>query len=133
MFRLILFLSIALFCFILWIIYLANTGESSVFFDLVKALPYGDKMGHLLIFGFLTLGANLSFKFQQLSVGIISVYWGTFLVIVFSLIEELSQHFIPTRTLDTLDILADVVGISVFTAISALLNKNGITKRLVKS
>ncbi|WP_226410779.1 hypothetical protein [Shewanella glacialimarina] len=37
--------------FIIWVIYLANTGGSSIFFDIVKHIPYGDKVGHCFYLG----------------------------------------------------------------------------------
>ncbi len=49
--------------FIGWVIYLANTGQSSIFFQLVRVIPYGDKLGHLFLFGFLILGLNVAFDY----------------------------------------------------------------------
>lgn len=114
--------SLLFFSFILWIIYTANTGGSSVFFELVAAIPYGDKLGHILLFGILTLAANICFKFSsyRLSLPFVaqpkgaSIYWGTTLVLIFVCIEEMSQAFIPSRTFDWLDLTADGVGISLF-------------------
>ncbi|TKB49171.1 VanZ family protein [Ferrimonas aestuarii] len=115
------FLAAGFFCFILWVIYLANTGQPNVLFQLVKMIPYGDKVGHLLLFGTLTLLANLALGFRVLSVNRLPLYWGTALVTVFVAIEELSQHFIPSRTLDMLDFIADIIGILLFTGLSKLL------------
>lgn len=115
------FLAAGFLCFILWVIYLANTGQPNVLFQLVKMIPYGDKVGHLLLFGTLTLLANLALRFRVLSVNRLPLYWGTALVTVFVAIEELSQHFIPSRTLDMLDFIADVTGILLFTGLSKLL------------
>ena len=75
--------TLVFFVFILWIIYLANTGQSSIFFDLVKMLPYGDKVGHLLLFGILTIGLNFMFKFKQIKLSVLKVYWGSFIVLIF--------------------------------------------------
>lgn len=111
------------FVFILWIIFLANTGESSVFFNFVRALPYGDKLGHFCLFGTLTLGATIAFKFKSISLGGCPIYWGTLIVTVFVILEELSQGLVASRTLDIIDLLADGVGIAVFTAISYYLSR----------
>lgn len=119
MYKLILFIFVS---FIVWILFLANTGQSSLFFDLVKILPYGDKIGHFCLFGLLTLIANLAFKFKVVNLGKQPIYIGTLLVIIFVTLEELSQHFIPSRTLDIQDLLADSLGISIFTLISFWLN-----------
>ncbi|MBU1739067.1 MAG: VanZ family protein [Proteobacteria bacterium] len=112
------FLSAVFFCFIIWIIYLADSGTNSVFFGLVKALPHGDKIGHLILFGLLALGANTFFKLRRFRVGGTEMFVGTCLVIGFVTMEELSQYCIPSRTFDPFDLLANMVGIVVFSFIS---------------
>jgi len=109
--------------FIVWIIYLANTGGNSVFFDLIKHIPYGDKVGHCLLFGTLTFLANLTLKFKTIKWGSISLYLGSSLVAVFVLVEEMSQGFISSRTLDGADLLADGVGIALFSYFSWLTHR----------
>lgn len=111
------------FLFILWVIFLANTGQTSIFFELVRAIPYGDKVGHFFLFGLLTLLANLAVNFRMLSIGKLKVFWGTAAVFAFVTFEELSQYFVPSRTLDIYDYSADMVAIVVFTWLSACLAK----------
>lgn len=101
------------FAFIIWIIYLADTGSSSVFFYFVRSFPYGDKLGHSCLFGALTLFAILATRFRTLPVGSLSIYYGAAMVVLFVLCEEVSQAFISTRTFDLLDLLADILGILV--------------------
>ncbi|NRD23420.1 VanZ family protein [Winogradskyella litoriviva] len=110
--------------FIIWIIFSANTGGNNIFFEFVNWLPFGDKIGHFFLFGCLTLGVNFAFNFKKFT------FWevlplGTFLVSVFVLIEELSQGFLPNRTLDVADLLADGLGIVSFTFIGNVLSKKG--------
>ena len=121
-------ISSCFFIFILWVIYLANTGQQSIFFELVRLIPYGDKIAHLILFGLLTLFANLASGFRVFSVGIKNVFWGTAAVFVFVTIEELSQHFIPSRALDIYDYGADMLGILLFTWISGSLAKRKLTR-----
>ncbi|SDJ82033.1 hypothetical protein SAMN04488540_1148 [Ferrimonas sediminum] len=109
-------LGIGFFGFILWIIYLANSGGDSVFFDLVRHLPYGDKLGHFCLFGLLTLAANLGTGLRTVLFG--RWYLGTTLVSLFVLLEELSQILLPRRTFDLADLAADLAGIVLFTWIS---------------
>lgn len=111
-------ISASFFVFIGWIIYLANTGQKSIFFDLVASIPYGDKVGHFCLFGGLTLAANFLLKFKRINVSTIVLYQGSVLVFILVLLEELSQYFVPTRTLDSLDLLADTVGILLFNLLS---------------
>jgi len=86
-------------------------------------IPYGDKVGHLGLFGLLTLLANLSSKCRGFSGRRFNIYWGSFYVLTFVTLEELSQRFLPTRTLDIYDNGADLIGISCATFLSWLLNK----------
>ena len=97
---------------------MADAGKSSIFFDLVKAMPFGDKIGHALLFGCLTLGINITTRFKLTEVGRAGVYMGTALVSLFVLAEELSQYFISSRTFDAIDLIADAIGIVIFTLVS---------------
>ncbi len=114
---------ILFFTFIMWIIYLANTGQSSLFFDLSKSIPYGDKFGHFFLFGFLTLGVNMVLMFKHIKIGKFKIYTGTICVSLFVLTEELSQHFSVSRTLDINDIIADASGIFSITLIYSFISK----------
>ena len=109
--------------FILWIIYMANTGQYTPFFGWVRSIPYGDKIGHVLIFGLLTLGGNIMSRFKTVRLAKIHIYLGTLIIASFAFFEELSQHFMANRRLDMGDLLADVIGISLFTFISWLVSK----------
>ena len=126
MYKVISTISVSFFVFIGWIIYLANTVQKSIFFDLVARIPYGDKLGHFCLFGCLTLAANLLLKFRRVNfsnvpISNVPIYTGTVLVFLFVLIEELSQHFIPNRTLDGVDLIADIIGIILFNFLTILL------------
>lgn len=116
-------LSVAFLGFIAWIIYLANTGQSSVFFKFVASIPYGDKLGHFCLFGLLTLAANFAFKLKSFTLASFNIYVGSSAVFLFVLFEELSQYFIPNRTLDATDLLADIVGIITFSLMTKYINK----------
>lgn len=124
--RIVYAISAGFFTFIVWMIYTANIGGHSVFFELVGAIPYGDKLGHMLLFGLLTLCANFTLSFTILKLRLWPshykprLYKGTLLVTLFVLIEEGTQYYIPTRTFDLYDLLADAIGIGLFTYISYL-------------
>jgi hypothetical protein len=109
------------FLFILWVIYLANTGQPSLFFDFIHSMPYGDKVGHMGLFGVLTLLTNAATHFKTFRLWRWSVFSGTALVLTFVTLEELSQYFIPSRTLDIFDYSADLAGILLFTWLSSRL------------
>jgi len=121
--RLIPLIAVGFFCFIIWVIYLANTGQSSMFFQFIASIPNGDKLGHFCLFGLLTLVANLAFKFKSFKLYSMELFLGTILVFSFVVIEEFSQYFIPNRTFDLFDLLADFIGIVFFNLMTIYLKK----------
>ncbi|WP_405630050.1 VanZ family protein [Pseudoalteromonas sp. Ld20] len=122
MHKLISSLSVAFLGFIAWVIYLANTGQNSIFFELVRSIPYGDKVGHFCLFGLLTLGINFVFKLKSYSLISCNIYVGSTVVFLLALVEELSQYYIPNRTLDAFDLLADILGIITFSLFTKLIS-----------
>ena len=108
--RLIPIFALVFFLFILWIIVVTDSGRSNVLIDAVRAIPYGDKLGHLILFG--VLAALVSFSLTRQKKKYFGLPLGCALVLVFALLEELSQGFFTsTRTLDIGDVVADLVGI----------------------
>lgn len=119
------------FGFILWVIYLANSGGRSLLFDFVGSLRYGDKLGHLCLFGALTLAVVAATKFRSFSLGRLHLYYGVVVVSLFVFVEEVSQVFIATRTFDLIDLVADIVGIVMAASVACLIDKkfNGAVMR----
>ncbi|WP_394173351.1 VanZ family protein [Thalassotalea litorea] len=121
MYKFVSLFALAFFGLVLWVIYLANIGHSNALFQWVAQTPHGDKIGHLFIFGFLTLVTNASLKFKTVNLGKLNVYLGTLLVSIFVLAEEFSQGFLPTRNMDIQDVIADAIGIIIFTGLSHII------------
>lgn len=115
--------ALCFFSFILWVIYQANTGKESVFFQLVASIPYGDKLGHFCLFGILTLLSNLALNFTLITCLTVKFYLGSLLVFIFVTLEEFSQFFIANRTADFSDLFADIFGIIVFSYITFYLQQ----------
>lgn len=108
--------------FLVWVIALANAGQDAVFFDLARALPWGDKLGHFFLFGVLALVVNLAlggWSFALWRRPEVRVYGGSALVFVFVAVEEMSQAWFPTRSCDGWDLAADTLGIAFFTWVTA--------------
>jgi VanZ family protein len=121
--KLISIFSVALLAFITWIIYLANTAQNSIFIDFVGSINHGDKLGHFCLFGLLTLGANFAFKLKAYTLNSFNIYVGSAVVFLFALLEELSQYFIPNRSLEAMDLLAGVLGIITFSLVTKFIIK----------
>ena len=129
--KLITIIGFAFFFFILWIIYLANTGTGSIFFDFVNTIPFGDKLGHFLLFGSLTFIGIIALKFRFFYLVNIKIYYGVAFVSAFVICEEFSQTFISSRTFDLMDLASDLLGVIVASNI-AHLTKKRISKSATK-
>lgn len=117
-------ISIGFLSFIFWVIYSANTGQSNSIFRFIQETPYGDKLGHFSLFGLLTLAINYGLNFRKTFIP--SILIGTLAVFIFAVLEELSQYYIPTRTLDFIDFIADVLGILLFDWVSKKIGQHKI-------
>lgn len=107
---LLLFVAFAIFIGV--VIWVANTGQGARYWGFLDAIPFGDKLGHLILMGTLCLLLNLALHCRTIRLAKLPVLFGTLLVSAFVLIEELSQIFLPNRTFDLLDLLADAIGIA---------------------
>ena len=114
---------ISFFGFVCWIIYMANMGINSIFFQLVRGIPYGDKLGHFIIYGVLAMLFNLAINCRTFRFCHVSWQMGGFLVFTFAFIEELTQYFFPSRNLDYVDLLANLIGILLFNYLSRRIKK----------
>ena len=106
------------FLFICSVIIMADNNSDSIFFDIVRSLPYGDKLGHILLYGALTTLMVIALKFKTISIHKKNVQLGSILVLGFAFIEEITQLFLVNRTFDLNDIVSDVIGVVVFTVIT---------------
>ena len=106
--------ALLLFSFIGWIIFQANIGSKNIFFDLVHLIPYGDKLGHFILYGTLSILTTIAFNYKCCLIMSYRVPIGAILVLVIAIVEEVSQIFLSNRTFDMIDISADIAGIIAF-------------------
>ncbi|BAP55674.1 hypothetical protein THII_1377 [Thioploca ingrica] len=110
--------------FILMIIVLADQGDYiAILKDWVDMIPYGDKGGHLILMGLLSLTVNLSFKCTLWTVNQHTFLKGSVIVAVLVTLEEISQLFFSYRTFDWEDLLFDYLGIWAFGQLAWYLNQ----------
>ena len=98
------------FVVIIYIIFLANTANYNMGFAMVQSIPYGDKLMHALLYGVMAMLLNYGLGYRELG-------WfqlGAVVVLGFAIIEECTQYFIPNRSFDLFDIVADIVGVVLF-------------------
>lgn len=96
------------------IIGLANKGYYTYIFQWIREIPYGDKIGHFILIGLLSLLVNLSLKCAHFKIGSWFLLKGSLFVLIVVTLEEFSQLWIETRTFDLGDLGCDYLGILVF-------------------
>lgn len=101
------------FTFIAWVITQANKGSENLLFTFVGFIPFGDKLGHIFLFGMLSLLTIIAFKCSSVKIKHYQVPIGALLVLLFAMIEELSQLLFINRTFDLMDAFADIIGITI--------------------
>jgi VanZ family protein len=100
--------------FIFWIIIQADLGQSIALSRLVRGLPFGDKIGHFLLYGILAFLVNLALKNRTIAISGQQVLLGGVLVLIFALLEECTQMALSTRNFELWDMFCDLVGIVFF-------------------
>jgi VanZ family protein len=110
--------AIALFSLLAWVILEADLGKPNYFIQLGASMPYGDKIGHLLLFGTLALLLIFATRARQLVIGPVRLYLGVVMTLGFAVLEEGSQLLFPSRSFELLDILADLLGVTLATVLT---------------
>ncbi|HZJ21933.1 MAG TPA: VanZ family protein [Anaerolineales bacterium] len=110
--------------FIILIIILADNGQLGIL-KAVNQIPYGDKVGHFILYGILTLLIDLTL-FRSLplqSPGRVTLISGLMLALLIG-IEELSQQFFASRTVSFQDLFAGYLGVIFFSWLALRINKS---------
>ncbi|MBX3038964.1 MAG: VanZ family protein [Anaerolineales bacterium] len=108
------YIAILFFVFIITVIILANFNQIPRFVKNIYDFPYGDKAGHLVLFGLLNFFVTLSLirALPQRDPKLVAVL--TSLCLAFFIgVEEFSQKYFSTRTFDLLDLTASYIGLVV--------------------
>ncbi len=104
-------LPLGFFLFIGGIIYLADTANYNFAFYWVGSIPYGDKIAHASLYGVMALLLNYGLNFKSKKILGFSMQIGALIVLTFAGLEELSQYWLPSRSCDFFDFVADTVGV----------------------
>ena len=102
------------FLFIVLIIVLADKGMLGIL-GVINQIPYGDKAGHFILYGILTLLVDLAL-FRSLPNSdpkLLAIKCGLLLALLIGL-EEFSQRFFPSRTFDLVDLTFSYLGVIFF-------------------
>jgi len=109
--------------FIIGIIVLADNDMLGIM-GFINQIPYGDKAGHFILYGILTLLVDLAIfrSRQNINRRLIAVRVVLILALLIGL-EEFSQQFFPSRTFDLVDLTFSYLGVVFFSWV-ALKTKN---------
>ena len=108
-----LIIALAFISFLIVVIGIADHGDGERWWPFIGHIPYGDKIGHLGLIGTLSLLCNIAFHPQPRPWLPRVITFTTWVLLVFLTLEEIAQAFIPTRTCDLYDWLADLAGLAV--------------------
>lgn len=103
------------------IIFIADRKSTRFLLDFIGNIPYGDKLAHFFLMGFLSFLVNLLLNARTFGFGKLRYLLGSVIVLVLVTIEEFSQLFVRGRTFDWRDLVADFVGIIIFGEIARLI------------
>jgi hypothetical protein len=112
--------------FIILIIVLADMGILAHYVGFVYAMPYGDKAGHFILYGILSLLINLTvFRSRpEQSRKLLAIKTGLILALLIGF-EELSQQYFSNRTFSGLDLSFSYLGVIGFSWLAFKIKKLG--------
>jgi len=100
--------------FIIGVIIFADLGMLNIL-GFVNRIPYGDKAGHFVLYGILTLLIDLAFIRSLPSPRRKLILFQVALILAFLIgLEEYSQQFFPNRTFDLVDLAFSYLGVTFF-------------------
>jgi VanZ family protein len=104
--------------FIVLVIILADLGKLGIL-GVINKIPFGDKAGHFILYGIMTLLLDLTFmrSLPNRNAKLIVFLLGIVLVLIIGL-EEYSQQFFAKRTYDLVDLTFSYLGVISFSWVS---------------
>jgi VanZ family protein len=89
------------------------------FLETITNMPYGDKVGHFILYGILTLLIDLALfrSLPHLNRRLIVLRVAIILALLIGL-EEISQQYFPSRTFDLVDLAFSYLGVAFFSWLS---------------
>lgn len=104
--------------FIILIIVLADRDQLGLL-KIINRIPLGDKVGHFVLYGIMTLLLDLTFLQARLKLDpkLLVLRIGLIFAVLIGL-EEISQQFFPSRTFDLVDLTFSYLGVAFFSWLS---------------
>jgi VanZ family protein len=110
--------------FIVLIIVLANMGMLGIL-GVLNSIPYGDKAGHFILYGILTLLIDLTLirSRRDLNPNLIVLRCALILALLIGL-EEFSQQYFPNRSFDMVDLAFSYLGVIFFSWVALWMHRD---------
>jgi len=122
------FFAVSYFLFLALVVYCADSRAHMHLFSFIRSIPGGDKCGHFLLMGGFAFLLNLSLSCRVMSVAGRALLIGSVVALTLITIEEFSQIFVPYRTFDLFDLLADYSGVIVFSWLAVEVSRRRISR-----
>ena len=96
------------------IVILADLGIGAWVFAAAAWLPFGDKLGHMILAGILSFLLNSALRCRVTSLACVKILTGSLIAYLLVLMEEVSQFWMTTRNVDICDVLCAIAGVYLF-------------------
>jgi VanZ family protein len=106
------FFAITFFLFLLLVAYWADTDSMPKILSALTEFPYGDKIGHFILYGILAYLLTVAMPFRRVKILRWSLPLGLVLAAGFASLEEISQLFFVNRTASFVDLFSGYIGIA---------------------
>lgn len=110
------------------IIVLADLRGTQYLLDFVGKIPYGDKIGHFILMGTLSLLVNSVLKAKTFKIWKFGYLSGSLIVLAIVSLEEFSQMFIAGRSFDLSDLTTDYSGIFIFGELARYIYRKAVVR-----
>ena len=114
---------LALLTFMGWIYIDANTGDYNTMLIMAKSVPYGDKMGHFILYGGLTLILNLTLGLRQIRIAGNEFLLGSVIILIVTFVDEFTQIPQKSRSFEWLDMSSNLLGIAFFSYLAVIIDR----------
>ncbi len=122
-------LALAFSIFIIIVIVLADMGALPGLIRGIYDFPNGDKLGHFILYGILSLLLNLAIPLRP-SLNLPRTIWTMSLALAALIgLEEWSQSLFGSRTMDIVDLLASYAGVTVAALTAWWVRKNSAVQK----
>lgn len=118
-------LALAFALILVLIVLIADLGLGGKAFAFFWSLPYADKIGHFTLFGLLSLLVSLGFPTRRLHLWFFPILKSSLFLMVFILLEEITQIPLANRNFSILDLTADFAGVYLFGELGVFLRSMG--------